>query len=55
MRRRGTSILPPVDTNAGISMTDQPQAVIMAMGTEGYFNRLSKRMCDVAHAYAAEA
>ncbi len=50
-----TPVAPPVDTNPGISMTDKPQAVILAMGTEGYFNWLSKRMCDVAPAYAADA
>src|SRR5262249_39334706 len=38
----------PVDPNPGISMTDKPQAVILAMGTEGYFNWLSKRMCEAA-------
>ena len=42
---------PPVDPNPGISMTDKPQAVILAMGTEGYFNWLSKRMCEAAPAY----
>ena len=46
---------PPVDANPGISMTDKPQEVILAMGTEGYFNWLSKRMCDAAPAYAADA
>ncbi|MCS5699514.1 DUF1254 domain-containing protein [Cyanobium sp. FGCU-52] len=46
---------PPVDANPGISMTDKPQAVILAMGTEGYFNWLSKRMCTDAPAYAADA
>src|SRR5215471_393514 len=38
---------PPVDANPGISMTDKPQAVILAMGTEGYFNWMTKRMCEV--------
>ena len=46
---------PPVDPNPGISMTDKPQAVILAMGTEGYFNWLSKRMCTDATAPAADA
>ena len=46
---------PPVDANPGISMTDKPQEVILAMGTEGYFNWLSKRMCDAAPAYSADA
>jgi len=45
----------PVDPNIGISMTDKPQAVIMALGTEGYFNWLSKRMCKDSPAYAADA
>jgi len=45
---------PPVDANPGISMTDKPQAVILAMGTEGYFNWLSKRMCEAAPAYPAD-
>lgn len=46
---------PPVDANPGISMTDKPQEVILAMGTEGYFNWMSKRMCEAAPAYAADA
>ena len=50
-----TPTAPPVDPNPGISMTDKPQAVIVAMGTDGYFNWLSKRMCDAAPAYAADA
>jgi hypothetical protein len=45
---------PPVDPNAGISMTDKPQAVILAMGTEGYFNWLAKRMCEASPAYQAD-
>lgn len=50
-----TPVAPPADANPGISMTDKPQAVILAMGTEGYFNWLSKRMCADAPAYAADA
>ena len=46
---------PPVDANPGISMTDKPQAVILAMGTEGYFNWLSKVMCNTAPAATADA
>src|SRR5262249_34794430 len=46
---------PPVDTSAGVSMTDKPQEVILAMGTEGYFNWMAKRMCDAAPAAAADA
>ena len=48
-------VAPAVDANPGISMTDKPQAVILAMGTEGYFNWMSKRMCDAAPAAAADA
>lgn len=50
-----TPVAPPVDPNPGISMTDKPQSVILAMGTEGYFNWLSKRMCADATAPAADA
>ncbi|MFO1306047.1 MAG: DUF1214 domain-containing protein [Burkholderiales bacterium] len=50
-----TPVAPAVDPNPGISMTDKPQAVILAMGTEGYFNWMSKRMCDAAPAAAADA
>jgi hypothetical protein len=46
---------PLVDANPGISMTDKPQEVILAMGTEGYFNWMSKRMCEAAPAYPADA
>lgn len=46
---------PPVDANPGISMTDAPQDVILAMSTEAYFNWLSKRMCGDSPAYAADA
>ena len=50
-----TPTAPPVDANPGVSMTDKPQAVILAMGTEGYFNWMSKRMCADSPAYAADA
>ena len=50
-----TPVAPAVDANPGISMTDKPQAVILAMGTEGYFNWLSRRMCEEAPAYPADA
>jgi hypothetical protein len=39
-----TPVAPPVNPNPGFSMTDKPQAVILAMGTEGYFNLLAKLM-----------
>jgi hypothetical protein len=50
-----TPVAPPVDPNPGISMTDKPQAVILNMGVDGYFNWLSKAMCENAPAYAADA
>lgn len=40
--------VPPVDPNPGFSMTDKPQEVILGFGTEGYFNRMAKLMCDIA-------
>lgn len=46
---------PPVDANPGISMTDEPQKVILEMSTEAYFNWLAKRMCSDSPAYAADA
>jgi hypothetical protein len=39
-----TPVAPPVNPNPGYSMTDKPQPVIIAMGTEGYFNLLAKLM-----------
>ena len=39
-----TPVAPPVNPNPGFSMTDKPQAVILAMGTEGYFNLMAKLM-----------
>jgi hypothetical protein len=47
-------VAPAVDPNPGISMTDDPQSVILAMGTEGYFNWMSKAMCERAPAYDAD-
>ena len=35
---------PPVDPNPGFSMTDKPQDVILAMGTEGYFDLMARLM-----------
>ena len=54
----GKPYTPPaatVDPHPGISMTDKPQAVILALGTEGYFNWMSKRMCTDSPAYPADA
>lgn len=42
-----TPVAPPV-TNPGFSMTDKPQPVILAMGTEGYFNLMAKLMGGAA-------
>ncbi|MEX2093539.1 MAG: DUF1254 domain-containing protein [Pirellulales bacterium] len=39
---------PPVDPSPGFSMTDKPQAAILALGTEGYFNLLAKLMGQAA-------
>ncbi len=38
----------PVNANPGFSMTDKPQAVILEMGTAGYFNMMAKLMGDVS-------
>lgn len=38
---------PPV-VDAGYSMTDKPQQVILGFGTEGYFDRLAQLMCHDA-------
>lgn len=46
---------PAVDPNPGFSMTDKPQEVILAMGTEGYFNKLADLMCKDAPPAAADA
>ena len=46
---------PAVDPNPGISMTDKPQAVILAMGTKGYFDWMTNRMCKEAPASQADA
>jgi hypothetical protein len=39
-----TPVAPPVNPNPSFSMTDKPQPVIIAMGTEGYFNLLAMLM-----------
>jgi len=46
---------PPVDPNPGFSMTDKPQQAILALGTKGYFDLMTKLMCEDAPAYAADA
>jgi hypothetical protein len=39
---------PPVNPSPGFSMTDKPQAVILAMGTAGYFDLMAKLMAGAA-------
>jgi hypothetical protein len=43
-----TPVAPPVNADPGFSMTDNPQSVILAMGTEGYFNMLARLMGGAA-------
>ena len=43
-----TQQAPPVDPNPPYSMTDKPQAAILALGTAGYFDRMAKLMCSDA-------
>jgi len=50
-----TPVAPPVNPNPGFSMTDKPQAVILAMGTEGYFNLMAKLMGGDAPPAAGDA
>jgi hypothetical protein len=46
---------PPVNPNPGFSMTEKPQAAIIAMGTEGYFNLMAKLMATAAPPAAGDA
>jgi hypothetical protein len=39
---------PPVDPNPGFSMTEAPQEAILALGTTGYFNLMTKLMGGAA-------
>lgn len=50
-----TPVAPPVNPKPGFSMTDKPQAVILGMGTEGYFNLMAKLMADTAPPAAGDA
>jgi hypothetical protein len=50
-----TPVALPVNPNPGFSMTDKPQAVILAMGTEGYFNLMAKLMGGDAPPAAGDA
>ena len=46
---------PPIDPDPGFSMTDAPQKAILALGTDGYFNMLTRLMGSVAPAAAEDA
>ncbi|MBM4114198.1 MAG: DUF1254 domain-containing protein [Phycisphaerae bacterium] len=46
---------PPVDPNPGFSMTEKPQAAILALGTDGYFNLMTKLMGSSAPPPKADA
>jgi hypothetical protein len=50
-----TPVAPPVNSNPGFSMTDKPQTVILAMGTEGYFSLMAKLMAAAAPPAAGDA
>lgn len=50
-----TPVAPPVNANPGFSMTDKPQAVILGMGTAGYFDLMAKLMGAGAPPAAADA
>jgi hypothetical protein len=47
-----TPVTPPVNPNPGISMTDNPQTVILNMGIERYFNLMARLMDREAPAAA---
>jgi hypothetical protein len=46
---------PSVNPNPPVSMTDSPQAAILAMGTAGYFTMMSHLMCNYAPPPAEDA
>lgn len=46
---------PPVNADPGFSMTEGPQSAILALGTEGYFNLLTRLMAGPAPAPAEDA
>jgi hypothetical protein len=49
-----TFVAPAVNPNPGFSMTDKPQQVITALGTEGYFNLMATLMGGDAPAAAGD-
>lgn len=50
-----TPVAPPVNPTPGFSMSDKPQAVILAMGTAGYFDLMAKLMGSAAPPAKADA
>lgn len=48
-------VAPPVNPHPGFSMTDNPQKTILDLGTEGYFNLLTKLMAEAAPPAKADA
>ncbi|MCB1701276.1 MAG: DUF1254 domain-containing protein [Halioglobus sp.] len=50
-----TFVAPAVDPDPGFSMTEQPQKAILALGTDGYFNMMTRLMGGVAPAPAEDA
>jgi hypothetical protein len=46
---------PAVDADPPYSMTEKPQTAILALGTEGYFNRMAQLMAGPAPAAKADA
>jgi hypothetical protein len=44
-----------VNPNPGFSTTEKPQTVILAMGTEGYFNQMTKQVGGAAPPAAEDA
>ncbi|HEX5067911.1 MAG TPA: DUF1254 domain-containing protein [Myxococcota bacterium] len=45
---------PPVNADPGFSMTEKPQDVILALGTKGYFDMLTRLMGEAAPAAHAD-
>jgi hypothetical protein len=52
---RAIDLRPNPRSNRGFSMTDKPQPLILAMGTEGYFNLMAKLMAEAAPPAAEDA
>jgi len=50
-----TPVAPPVNPNTGVDMTGEPQSVILAMGTQGYFDLMARLMGRDAPPATADA